>query len=98
MGWSRELAMASAQSLMVMQADEIDEAIIIDSLNQIVEMILSTALRSLNRVYPLTPGTPKSLGPGQLQVIEESEYKYAIDIKAGDHEFPVVVTTRTQGE
>ena len=43
MGWSRELAMASAQSLMVMQADEIDEAIIIDSLNQIVEMILSTA-------------------------------------------------------
>ena len=73
-------------------------AIIIDSLNQIVEMILSTALRSLNRIYPLTPGEPRSLGPGQLQVVEDSEYKYVIDIKAGDHEFPVVVATRTQGE
>jgi|MDSW01.3.fsa_nt_gb CheY-like chemotaxis protein len=98
MGWSRELALASAQSLMVMQEEDIDESIIIDSLNQIVEMILSTALRSLNRVYPLTPGQAISLGHGQLQVIEESEFKYAIDIKAGEHEFPVVVTTRTQSE
>ena len=98
MGWSRELALASAQSLMVLEQDDITEEIIIDSLNQIVEMILTTALRSLNRVYPLTPGAPSSLGSGQLQVIENSDHKYAIDIKAGDHEFPVVVTTRTQGE
>jgi hypothetical protein len=83
---------------MVLEPEDISEEIIIDSLNQIVEMILTTALRSLNRVYPLTPGAPTSLGSGQLQVIENSEHKYAIDIKAGDHEFPVVVTTRTQGE
>lgn len=96
MGWSRELAVASARSLMVLEESEVDDEIIIDSLNQIVEMILNTALRSLNRIYPLTPGVPKSLGPGKLQVIEGSEHQYAIDIKAGGHEFPVVVTTRGQ--
>ena len=92
MGWDTSLASASARSLMVLDIEELDEDLIIESLTQIVDMIMTTTMRSLNRVYPLTQHPPTSSKNSQLESNEKAEHQFLISIKAGDFEFPVSVS------
>ena len=92
MGWESALATASARSLMVLDMEELDEELIVESLTQIVDMLLTQALRSLSRVYPLTQGDPSSTKGAHLNVAADAEHKFLISVKAGDFEFPVAVT------
>ena len=92
MGWKSELATASARSLMVLDMEELDEELIVESLTQIVDMLLTQALRSLSRVYPLTQGKPSSAKGASLAMTDAAEHKFLISVKAGDFEFPVAVS------
>ena len=91
-GWDRGLATDVAMALMQRTQKDLDDELICDGMQEILNMVLGSALRTIGKKYLVRLGLPTGLQDGPIPYNHQAPHRYRLDAKSGDWIFPVVVT------
>ena len=97
-GWSRGLACSAATALMNLEPDELDDDLVLDSLREILNMVLGAAIRTIGKTFPVKLALPAGVQDGAIPYNHDAPYKFRIEVKTKDWLFPMLVTIVPQSE
>jgi len=94
MGWSRGLAASAATALMQLDPDELDDELILDSMQEILNMVLGAAVRTIGKTYPVKLCLPRGGQNCGIPYDQDAHHKFRVQMKTRDWIFPMLVTVR----
>ncbi len=94
MGWSRGLACSAAIALMQLEEEELDDDLILDSMQEILNMVLGAAVRIIGKTYPVKLCLPRGGQNCGIPYDTEAYHKFRVEMKTRDWVFPMLVTVR----
>ena len=92
MGWSRDLAASAACALMQMDPGELDDELILDSMQEILNMVLGSAVRIIGRTFPVKLSLPSGGQDCLIPYRQHANHKFKVEVKTRDWIFPILVT------
>ena len=92
MGWSRDLAASAACALMQMDPSELDDDLILDSMQEILNMVLGSAVRIIGKTFPVKLSLPSGGQDCGIPYKQTARHKFKVDVKTRNWIFPIVVT------
>lgn len=92
MGWSRGLAASAACALMQMEPEELDDDLILDSMQEILNMVLGSAVRIIGKTFPVKLSLPRGGQDCGIPFKQTARHKFRVEVKTREWIFPIVVT------
>ena len=92
MGWSRDLACSAACALMQMEPNELDDELILDSMQEILNMVLGSAVRIIGKTFPVKLSLPTGGQDCGIPYKETARHKFQVEVKTRNWIFPILVT------
>ncbi len=92
MGWSRDLAASAACALMQMEPNELDDELILDSMQEILNMVLGSAVRIIGKTFPVKLSLPTGGQDCGIPYKETARHKFKVEVKTRNWIFPILVT------
>ena len=92
MGWSRDLAASAACALMQMEPNELDDELILDSMQEILNMVLGSAVRMIGKTFPVKLSLPSGGQDCEIPYKTTARHKFKVEVKTRTWIFPILVT------
>ena len=92
MGWSRDLASSAACALMQMEPNELDDELILDSMQEILNMVLGSAVRIIGKTFPVKLSLPTGGQDCGIPYKQTARHKFKVEVKTRNWIFPILVT------
>lgn len=93
-GWARGLASTASQALTQLEPEDLDDELILDSMQEILNMVLGAAVRTVGKTFPVKLSLPTGGQGCEIPYDSEAPHVYRIEIKANQWLFPVIVTIK----
>ncbi len=93
-GWARGLASEASQALTQLDEADLDDDLILDSMQEILNMVLGAAVRTIGKTFPVKLALPTGGQTCEIPYDQDAPHVYRIEIKANQWLFPVLVTIK----
>ena len=74
--------------------DELDDELILDSMQEILNMVLGAAVRIIGKTYPVKLCLPRGGQNCGIPYDTEAQHQFRVEMKTRDWVFPMLVTVR----
>ena len=93
-GWARGLASTACKALTQLEPEDLDDELILDSMQEILNMVLGAAVRTIGKTFPVKLSLPTGGQSCEIPYDADAPHVYRIEIKANQWLFPLIVTIK----
>ena len=91
-GFVRSFGVDASSALTQLDEEDLDDPLIQDSLQEILNMMLGTAIRSVGRIFPVQLTIPKGALDAVIPYNKSAPHKYRVTLNVGSALVPLLVT------
>jgi len=91
-GWDRRFAVNASSALTQLDEEELDDELIQDSLQEILNMVMGTAIRTIGKTFPVQLEVPNGGMDQAIPYPKAAAFHFNVQVKTEAYLFPLLVS------